>query len=277
MGSIGMIGSGLLQAGAAKSAAGAQTAADQQAIAGQRAQYAQTTSNLTPYMQAGTTNLNAYQNQPATSTAALSTAYNNAQSLSDPRTLSMAQLQATPSYQFNLQQGTAATQASAAARGLGVSGAALKGASNYASGLASSTYQNAFNQNQAAYTDASQQFANQTTAQNTAFNQLQGTVNTGQNAANTLANYGQQSQNAISGAYGNIGTAQAAGDIGQANGYASALMGGASLLSNGLGSVGGIGGLSGYVSAAGQYLNPYGAAQGGTAAVGSNGLAGGGV
>ncbi len=277
MGAIGQIAGGIIQGNAASNAASAQTAADQQAIAGQKAQYAQTTSNLNPYMQAGTANLGAYQNQPGQTQTALGTAYNNAQSLSNPSTLTQAQLEATPSYQFNLQQGTAATQASAAARGLGISGSAMKGAANYASGLASSTYQNAFNQNQTKYQDASNQFGLQNTAQNTYYNQLQGTVNTGQTAANTLANYGQQSQNAISSAYGNIGTAQAAGINAQAADYSSAIMGGANLLSSGVSAAGGTGGLSGYASAAQQYMNPYGAAQGGTAAIGSNGLAGGGI
>lgn len=52
----------------------------------------------------------------------------------------MAQLAATPGYQFTLQQGLESTQNAAAARGLGVSGAALKAASNYATGLAQQTY-----------------------------------------------------------------------------------------------------------------------------------------
>lgn len=54
-------------------------------------------------------------------------------------------LQATPGYQWNLSQGEQAATNSAAARGLANSGAALKGASTYASGLADSTYQNQYN------------------------------------------------------------------------------------------------------------------------------------
>ncbi len=51
-------------------------------------------------------------------------------------------LQKTPGYQFTQQQGLQATQNAMAAQGLGVSGAALKGAANYATGLAQNTYQN---------------------------------------------------------------------------------------------------------------------------------------
>lgn len=50
-------------------------------------------------------------------------------------------LENTPGYQFALTQGLKSTQNSAAARGLATSGAALKGAANYATGLAQQTYQ----------------------------------------------------------------------------------------------------------------------------------------
>lgn len=53
-------------------------------------------------------------------------------------------LRRMPGYQFSLDQGLKATQAAAAARGLGVSGAALKGAATYATGLADNTYQQMF-------------------------------------------------------------------------------------------------------------------------------------
>lgn len=51
-----------------------------------------------------------------------------------------ANLQGLPGYQFARTQGLKAVQNSAAARGLGASGAALKGAASYATGLADQTY-----------------------------------------------------------------------------------------------------------------------------------------
>lgn len=48
----------------------------------------------------------------------------------------LPQLQKLPGYQFQLDQGLKATQNSYAAQGLGASGAAVKGAANYAEGLA---------------------------------------------------------------------------------------------------------------------------------------------
>lgn len=55
---------------------------------------------------------------------------------SDPQ----AVLAATPGYQFNLQQGLAATNANAYASGLGNSGAALKSLQDRGAGIASQTY-----------------------------------------------------------------------------------------------------------------------------------------
>ena len=62
-----------------------------------------------------------------------------------PPQMTQAQLEQTPGYQFTLAQGLKATQSAAAARGLGVSGASLKGAGTYATGLADKTYLDQFN------------------------------------------------------------------------------------------------------------------------------------
>ena len=70
-----------------------------------------------------------------------------------PGQMTQAQLEATPGYQFNLSQGLKSVQSANAAKGLGVSGAALKGAATYATGLADSTYQNQFNNAQQRFAD----------------------------------------------------------------------------------------------------------------------------
>ncbi|MBS1028313.1 hypothetical protein [Gluconobacter albidus] len=81
-------------------------------------------------------------------------------------------LQQTPGYQWNLSQGEQGVTNSAAARGLADSGAALKGAATYASGLADSTYQNQFNDTNAlaqeGYNALNQQGNNTMTAANNA-------------------------------------------------------------------------------------------------------------
>lgn len=56
-----------------------------------------------------------------------------------------ANLQGLPGYQFVQTQGLKGVASSAAARGLGVSGAALKGAATFATGLADTTYGNQIN------------------------------------------------------------------------------------------------------------------------------------
>jgi hypothetical protein len=87
----------------------------------------------------------------------------------------MEGLAQTPGYQFTLDQGLRATQSSAAARGLGMSGAAMRGAADYASGKASETYNqqltnainiygqglNRYDKQLAGYTAGNAQFQNQ--------------------------------------------------------------------------------------------------------------------
>lgn len=57
----------------------------------------------------------------------------------------MGALESLPGYQFTKTQGLKAVQNSASARGLGVSGAAQKGAAQFATGLADQTYGEQFN------------------------------------------------------------------------------------------------------------------------------------
>lgn len=56
-----------------------------------------------------------------------------------------AALENLPGYQFTKTQGLKSVQNAAAARGLGISGAALKGAADFATGLADNTFGNQFN------------------------------------------------------------------------------------------------------------------------------------
>ena len=67
--------------------------------------------------------------------------------------MTQAQLEQTPGYQFTKQQGLQAVQNSAAARGLGISGASMRGAADYATGLANRTYKDQFNLQQQRFAD----------------------------------------------------------------------------------------------------------------------------
>lgn len=117
--------------------------------------------------------------------------------LTKPITMDQATLEGTPGYQFNLTQGLKSVQNSAAARGLGSSGAALKGATTFATGLADSTYQN--------------QFANAVTNQTNAFNRLKSLVDTGENASAQTGVIGNSASNTAAQAQIAGGNAQAAG------------------------------------------------------------------
>jgi hypothetical protein len=110
--------------------------------------------------------------------------------------MDQATLEKTPGYQFNLTQGLKSVQNSAAARGLGTSGAALKGASTFATGLADSTYQNQFN--------------NAVTNQTNAYNRLKGLVDTGENASAQTGSAGTAAANTAANAQIGAGNAQAA-------------------------------------------------------------------
>lgn len=159
---------GASQAIGASSAASAQTKAADQNNARLQAQYDTTRGDLAPYRYAG-----------GNAESGLTSRLNE---LTSPIQMDQATLEQTPGYQFNLSQGLKSVQNSAAARGLGASGAAQKGAATYATGLADSTYQNQFN--------------NANINQTNAYNRLMGLVQVGENAAAQTGNQG----NAIIGA-----------------------------------------------------------------------------
>lgn len=136
--------------------------------------------------------------------------------LTSPIVMDQAALENTLGYQFTRTQGLKAVQNSAAARGLGSSGAALKGAAAYATGLADQTYQTQFNL--------------ENTNRTNAFNRLKSLIDTGANATagavtagNTSASIGTAGTNAIG---SNIitGSSNVAGNvIGGANASAAGI------------------------------------------------------
>lgn len=111
--------------------------------------------DLQPYMQLGQLG-----NQGLT---------NDLSSLTSPVNMNMATLDQTPGYQFALNQGLKSVNNQQSALGLANSGASQKAAANYATGLASNTYQ--------------QQFNNAVTNQTNTYNRLMGLTNIGQSSA----------------------------------------------------------------------------------------------
>ncbi|MDP5216696.1 hypothetical protein Q5Y75_05655 [Ruegeria sp. 2205SS24-7] len=118
-----------------------------------------------------------------------------AQRMMDRRRFSFEQ---DPGYQFRLDEGTKAMERAAAARGLRLSGATMKGIGDYASGLASQEYGNAFNR-------------------------LASISGTGQTATNQQIGAGQNYAAGASNAFLNAGNARASGYTNTANAFNNTL------------------------------------------------------
>lgn len=216
-----ILGAGALSAGSsifgASKAADAQTDMANASIANQRQMYDENKNLLLPFITAGQkqipglTRWNDYTDS--------SSPLNALMKLVMPGADMSATLEQTPGYQFNLGQGLRAANNALAARGLGGSGGAVaKGASTFASGLASNTWQNVVNALTNTFT--------------TGGNAMQNLVNTGATSGNALAGVGSGTANQISSSLIGSGNAQAAGwnAIGSAVGGFGNSIGSAALL-----------------------------------------------
>lgn len=196
--------------------------------------FGQQQQNLQPYLTAGVTGVNSL-------TAALAPGGSLTQQFTAP---TAAEAAATPGYQFQLDQGTQALQRSLAATGGIQSGGAAKSITQYAQGLASTNYQNAYN-------NAANTFQ---MSRNNTYQGLTALTGVGQNAAqqfNAAAqNYGNttSANNLTAAQYsGNAGlqgvqiagsaltggaNAQSSAAIGQGNAINTAISGATSVLGN---------------------------------------------
>jgi len=114
-----------------------------------------------------------------------------------------------PGYSFRFNEGLKALNATAAARGGLMSGAALKAASRYGQDYLSNEYMNAFNRYQ---TNRSNQL-----------NPLQSLANQGMSSANTIGQAGQNYAGNMSNLYQSGGNVAASGIVGSANAWNNAL------------------------------------------------------
>lgn len=183
--------------GASKASSAIQGSANQAAQT-QMQMFNTTNRYLSPYRQAGQTDLGTLQSELPF--------------LTSPIKMDQAALEQTPGYQFARTQGLKAVQNSAAARGLGASGAALKGAATFATGLADQTYQTQFNL--------------ENVNRSNAYNRLAGLVDLGQKSATGTG------AAALSTGLG-VGVSQMAAGNAQAAGYNS-LGAGANTIANSL-------------------------------------------
>lgn len=181
-----VIGAGVLGAGAtiygANKAADAQTAAADKAANTSLSMYNTTRGDLAPYRDIGG--------------VASGQLTNRLSELTTPISVNPQDFLNSDQYKFQQTQGERAVTNSSAARGLGSSGAALKGAAAFESGLNSTQWQQNFN--------------NQVTNQTNAYNRLKGLVDTGENASAQTGTAGTAAANTAAGAQIGAGNAQAA-------------------------------------------------------------------
>lgn len=251
-----IIGAGALSAGSSLLGSSQSASASKAASNLQGEMYQATRSDLSPYNTTGQGTLGQLYNVATSGPTGGGTDYVAAASSNLPlNALTQSGLENMPGYQFTMNQGLKQTQAANAARGLGVSGAALKGAASYSTGLAQSYYQNAFN-------DAQQQFSDYL-SMNTAqqgnllnqYNRLYNTSSLGENAAAQTGAQGTLLANQAGNYLNQAGQTQGAGTVSAGNALSSALNNYAGY-NYWQGQTGGTGGYGGGSSGAANSLSP---------------------
>jgi len=191
-----ILGSSLLGASSARSAANTQAAAADRAAELQREQYYRTREDQAPYREAGYNALKELQRTAGNVPGAFK--------------FGAGDYQADPGYAFRLSEGQKALDRSAAARGGLISGGALKAATRFGQDLGSQEYQNAYNRALTGYNTG-------VASENQLYNRQAGLAGIGQTATNVVGAAGQNYANQAGAAYGAAGQAQASGYMGVAN------------------------------------------------------------
>ena len=197
----------------------ANNASNQQAASGRAAagmsldMYQDTAHNLDPFLQQGkiaVNNLASYLGQGGATTAP--TFDPNAPGV---KPFSLADFQASPAYNFNLQQGQQAIDKASNARGNMYAPQTLQDISKFSQGLASNEFSNAYN------------MYNQN--QSNVVNRLSGLANSGQSAAVQQGGFGANAGANWGNAQMQVGNANAAGTVGM---YGNLMQGGADVYNN---------------------------------------------
>jgi hypothetical protein len=189
------LGGALIGARASKKGAASQAAAARDATAAQERMYDQTRADQAPMRQLGYGAVNELQKL--------------LQSGELTKAFTPGDITNETGYQFGLQQGQRGLDSSAAARGMGLSGAALKAASRFNSDYATTRYNDAFNRFQ--------------TERQNRFNPLLQLSGAGAIANQQVQNAGQNYANAAGSNLIGAANAQAASGQQRANIYGNAL------------------------------------------------------
>ena len=143
------------------------------------------------------------------------------------------QARLTPGYQFGLQQGEGAQQASAAARGDLLTGGTQTALNQYGQNYADTNYNNAYNQALQTYNTNYNTWANQQASE---YNKLAGMAGLGQTTAQDLNAEGLQSTGQIANTLNSTGQQIGQQNTNAAAATASGYIGGANALNGGIGS-----------------------------------------
>jgi hypothetical protein len=206
------------RAAAAESAAAQREGADK-SIAAQREMFDIGRADLAPYRQGGTTAQNQLLQLLGIGGDQNAQGYGRY-----AQDFTMPEFTGDPGYQFRLKSGMDALNRSAAARGMGISGANIKGATEYGQNFGSNEYNNAYNRALGTFqTNRANQldplFKLYAGGQSAAAGSAVQAGNLGQNLGQTYTGLGQGlGQAAVAG-----GNAQASGYINQANAINNAL------------------------------------------------------
>lgn len=267
------------QASAAESAQQLEYQQEQQALGFQEGQYGQNEANEAPFLQSGEgglanldyllgitppTTQGATAGQPGSFTGAggttggtSTTGTTNLGSMVNPSLGNFGSLLAqypggqftaptaqqalaSPGEQAQLQLGEQAQQQSAAAQGNLLTGGEQQGLNTYAQNLASTNYQNTYNNAYNTYASGYNQYQNQ---QTNTYNRLASLAGMGQTTANTLGTLGNQTASAIGNIsmeggqqqaqqINNAGAANASGVVGMTNAIGGGIAGAGGAFSN---------------------------------------------
>jgi len=237
IGGVASLGSGIIGAGAASTAASEQAQSAQQALQFQEQMWGQQQQNVAPYLGMGQSNIGNLMKMLGSPLPTAPTApapYTG--SFTAP---TLTQAQQSPGYQFTAQQGTKGILEAAGAAGGAISGGTLKAADAYNTGLADSTYNDVFNRALStygtgvqAYQTNLQQYQAQLQQYNAAlqgqqqqFSQAALPVQLGASAASGLNLVGSGVASNAGNLMTQIGNAQAAGTVGTANALSTGLTG----------------------------------------------------
>jgi hypothetical protein len=217
------IGSGVLSAGSSLIGAGKASSAAKQASANNFRQYAYTRQDLSPFFTAGQVVVPDLVNLAQSGPTGGGPNYLTQAAGMVPGQFTQAELEATPGYQFTRDQGLKSVQSAAAARGLGVSGAALKGAADYSTGLANKTYLDQFNVANQRFQDVLGLNTAQQGNLTNQYNRLAGVAQLGSNAAAQTGTIGASLSNQAGNFLTQGGLASAAGTAGVGNAISGGL------------------------------------------------------